>query len=265
MRRLRWKLNINKILIALGLLVGLFVAIWWLFEQPGIPDFEPEDTKAFSIAFWSALYAGILASLPTGLIVGFFVWWAQERVEKRRVRREYEREVALLQERIRPVLNQENPIIISTAVGSESPPVQAIIALLIDQPIELWRANLPSPNPFLDAIKELQKVHSDFITTARKLDFYLKQFIRAYHASKDIDSINDQERHFFCVGRIQGVSPEAIVPWIDMPNSAIPQLEEVFTTATAESAVQEQIKLYLGARTRVLEKLEVLARILNMV
>ncbi len=54
----------------------------WITYFPGIPDTNTIAFGTFKEAFWPALYSGIIASLLTGVTVGFIVYFLQKYSER---------------------------------------------------------------------------------------------------------------------------------------------------------------------------------------
>jgi hypothetical protein len=233
--------------------------------MPGVPREGSNQAEAFYIALWSAIYAGVVVNLCTGVIIGvvagFIIWQVQKRSEQRAVQRSFEREVVSLLGQIRPILSQEDAITPTNAIDSESERARAISALLADKPIDLWRASLPSSYELFDALNNLRQAHARFVAVARQLDLALAQFVRTYHAGKNIADHVDFAFHQYCVMRFQGQKHDDLVPWIKARANLPYDLEQSYPAAL--HAVPEFVKPYLDARNQVQEKVEQLKRIVG--
>ena len=254
--------------IIMAALSGFFVMYGVHLDQkvrlPGIPPAGSPAADSFWTSFWSALYAGALYSIVTGLVVGLVVWWWQRSAEVRQTRTQFSREFAVASERLRATLDQPNPLIIESAVASMPPAATAAEAALKDSPVSVWAEYLPDERPTLDAIRRLQRANSHFRDSAAKLDFALRQFIRKFNAAKDIIAVNDPTNHSFCIGRIHGVAPLDLLPWIGFGTQpgALPELDESASAALNDAQVKQTIQPYVDARQEVIAALDTLKQLL---
>src|SRR5215467_1461932 len=91
--------------------------------------------------FFISLYAGLLANIITAILGGLIVWFIISVIDKRRLRRQYEREVSEFREKLRFALDKLDAFYLTNIA---TPPVLAstLAAELKVYPISVWRENL---------------------------------------------------------------------------------------------------------------------------
>jgi hypothetical protein len=158
---------------------------------PGVPKVGP-NRDAFMASFWAGLYSGFLYSIFTGFFVGLAVWLVQRHADQGRVRNDLERELIVFRAKLQRSLATPSPVVIGHACASIEPQCAVDAARLLEEhPLELWLDNLPGHRPFILQLKTLLSAHADYLTSGRSLELELCNFIRNYHASKEIHHVND--------------------------------------------------------------------------
>jgi hypothetical protein len=135
--------------------------------MPGIPYSGTPQAEAFWISFWAALCSGLIYSLVTGFIVSLGVWFVQSRIERKRVRLQFEREIVLLRNALEGVVIKPDVLSIDNAVESEPPAAKGVISLIKQIPIDLWLENSGKWKAFLYLLRRTDKSHSKFIQAAK--------------------------------------------------------------------------------------------------
>lgn len=220
--------------------------------MPGIPPVGTPEATLFWSSFWPAFYSGAIYSVITGLIVGLVVWRVQLISDNRRANANFERELAVFRERLKIEIDKPDVINITTALSSVPPVALSLVKLLVEQPIDFWYEKLKKHRKFLELLKNFQSCISEFNTNAEKLDTCLKLFIRNYNASKDIIAINDNADIAFIIGKIHGFATQQILPWIDLPTSAIGRLEASLGAVNDNPNISSCIQPYLCKREQLM-------------
>jgi hypothetical protein len=228
-----------------------------MMRLPGIPAPGMPDAHEFWLSFYASLYSGLLAGLTTGLVaglvVGLVLLLTQGVAEKRRFQQDCERDLASFRERLRGALDQPDILCVTEDAARSIPRAAAVVAAVGSQPIDLWLETLRNRTVFLGRIKELQQSHSAFLGAASKLNLRLRQIVRHYNASRQVDDINDSFCQEFILGRIYGLSPDQLAPILGLSTGAVPERETGYAQACADPAIRELVPAYGGARTRLAE------------
>jgi len=232
---------------------------------PGIPSDGTPEAVAFWISFWAAMYSGILYSIGTGLFVGLAVWFVQLKVEKQRMRNGFDRELAILKERVRAIIHKEDSLNITNAKRSVPVVAQEIMDLLLNYPVDLWLEMLPKRKNFLILLKNIQQSVSEFEISAEKLDTILGNSIRRYNASIDrTGELNASIDISYAIGRIHNSDPDHIIPWINMPLGSKEKLEERYQIVMDNPDLKESSQRYLDCREQILSWIEAIKNELNI-
>ncbi|HHV17233.1 MAG TPA: hypothetical protein GXX58_11805 [Gelria sp.] len=232
--------------------------------MPGIPPSGTPEAVAFSISFWSALYSGAIYSVITGLIVGLLMWFIQVWAEARRLRHDYSREVGILKDKLRAIVDQPDVLSIDSAEQSAPPAAKEVYESLQLSLIEEWAKTLPASQEFTQTLQKFHESYSAFLVNARKLDYYLKQAIRNHNGGQGIITPNDKTNHAYFVGRIHYSSTDALLHWLDRSPEAYDRLEETHRILIEDSEVKKSLKPYRKSLSDVTEALRSLRDFLAM-
>lgn len=88
--------------------------------------------------FLVSLYAGLIANIVTAIMGGLVVWFIISMIDRRQLRRQYEREVAEFREKVRFALDKLDAFYLTNIA---TPPVLAstLANQLQEYPISIWR------------------------------------------------------------------------------------------------------------------------------
>ena len=217
--------------------------------MPGIPPDGTPEAVAFWASFWPALYSGFGYSIFTGLVVGLVIVSYQRAMERRLARASFAREVSLMRQHLREAVSRPDTFVISSAEASIPPRAEAVMTVIRDLPISLWRDELVGQKTLLNAVHDLQLSHSAFRVAALHLDHLLGQFARRFNATRGAISANDQAAVSYILGSLQGFKSPDILPWIDGGIRKEPGwLEEARVTAAGDAAMVAAHGEYAKAR-----------------
>ncbi len=219
----------------------------------------------FWISFWSALFAGAIDSLLIGFIVGVMILFFQWRIDKRRLRQQYEREVATFREKLRFTLNQPNRTIIDEILMPSSL-VKALIPLLSEFPIDLWSEYLPDQEKLFHSVKVFQSAYADFSLTAMELDTLVTTLIRQVNNSHNIGMANDGYQQIYFLGRILNIPGPTLMRWIQLglyDEDDLKPYENKHELILEDTTMQELIPLYRKTFEALIVGLEKIKEILT--
>ena len=220
----------------------------------GIPPEGTNDSLQFWIAFWPALYSGVIYSIVTGIVVGIVVLLFQRHTEKSAARRIYARELSILKGQIREAMSCPDTFLILSAFDSVPQPAKKAIEVVYNRPISLWREELSGHKALLDAIHELQLSYSEFKISADQLDFLLQQLARSFNSKRGAWQNNDQPLKAYILGYLSGFEPEALLPWLNIPDHTIPLwIDDGFKEANQNKNIQLAHAEYKSKRDRLQE------------
>ncbi|MBI3948219.1 MAG: hypothetical protein HY321_20045 [Armatimonadetes bacterium] len=261
MRSAHIRVGAELLLLAL-LLVHAIAAR--LIRLPGTPSPGTPESAEFALAFWSALYSGLISSVVTGLIVGLIVWQIQNAADSRRTRADLLTRIGLFRHALHAALDRVDAIIIGYATSSAPHAAKQAAKLLNSSPIDLWSAALPDHAPFLLMVKQLRATYLAFTRAADKLDDQVRRFVRTRNSQDAHHGAFDEESHHYCVGRIQGVTPDDTFQWIVEPFQSQEELEASFAAAAKDDNITQAAQDYLEAKRRLMAAVNSLRNHLSM-
>jgi len=231
------------------------VDLTWL---PGIPTYGTKAYNSFLISFVSGTYSGFLYSIFTGVIVGVILLIAQWKTDSRIARRGYQREFALLKERIRQIIDYPDEINISSAVES-IPPVAIKLGDEIEKfPIDLLMDEFPASNEFIKLLKDVQKTRAEFVVTAAELDNLLSNFVRKFNISREAIYTNDKPLINYIISRLNGVDACTAATTVLPICRVSDKLEQGYLEGLKLDHISNQVKLYLEMRANIFEKVKLI-------
>jgi hypothetical protein len=226
----------------------------WLYYRPWFPAEGSERRHAFT----DAMYAGVVSGLVTGIMVGIFIWWVQERFERRREREMYVREVTVFRENLRDAMQQPHLIFNENAQMTVPQAAQAAIAVIRAAPLDLWLDHLPHWKPLLGAAKAFHRRYVDFTAVARQFDAELDYRIRHYLVAQQMGQQHLDKARRYVISRILRATDEELT--IAVGHN--PSLRERFEAMHAELvAMPDLVRLegtYVAARRHLQAATQVL-------
>jgi len=228
-------------------------------KLPGYPPANTKDRRDFKAVFWPSFYCSII----TGLVVGSVLLIYQYSYESRQDRKSYAREVSVLRHRIGEAASIPDTFIISSAIASVPPQAEAVMKLIRELPISLWRDELSNERPLLDSLHKFQLSYSRFRSDALQYDKALRQFARAFNAARGSISANDPPIVSYVLGISQGFAPGTLAKWIGFGMKEIPPwLEKAGSLAETDKALSEAHEKYSTSRKELVSSIqELLAKL----
>jgi hypothetical protein len=223
----------------------------------GIPPPGTPERKEFKAQFWPALWSGIVSSILTGVIVGLLLLYWQRSVEDRAARQSYTREVSVLRQNIREAVAIPDVFRIGSARSSVPPQAEAVMKVLRELPISMWREELSHEKPFLDSVHDFQRAYAAFVSSATEFDTNLSQFARSYNAARGVIQVNDGMVAAYVLGRFQGFEAAKLSQWLDLESKEIPPwLEEALASASKDDKLRKSHQQYATARNALVAALK---------
>jgi len=111
----------------------------WIAENWAGLQLGSSDYTAFIISYYSCLASGIIAGIFTGLtILGCQHW-----IDKRRIKAQCEKELAVFIEKVRSFINEFDPIRIDDIKSSIPTSAQKLIEAIRTVSVDTWHEDLP--------------------------------------------------------------------------------------------------------------------------
>lgn len=222
----------------------------WL---PGLPSLGTPDEAAYRVAFWSALHAGTVCGIITGLIVGLAIWRIQAHFEERRTHADYEREFLILCLKLRRALRR--PDIPLLGYLSQSGPSSAITAveLFDDNPLSLWRQELSDRLSLIDGFISLRDTYHEFTEETENLDNVIGDLIRQHNYLRGFPPQNDMEDRAFYLGYILGMQERVILVRMGAGDEQLPRFNLSVQLFEGIPEIRSGAEAYLQRRRRILE------------
>jgi len=177
-----------------------------------------------------ALYTGLLIAVTAGLVVGIAVWLVQSRYERRRLRQQHARDVAILKEKIRSAL--------------DNPHETDLASIRTDQLKEKSRKK----QTLFDLLKAFQQARSKFALTAIQLQQSVRAYIRQFCQQNNLPISEDANYESFYLGRILQFQNKAIMVWTGITPDSLPGLEKLLEFIFADKGVVQLGLAYVQAR-----------------
>ena len=194
----------------------------------------------------------IITGVISGLIVAVSFWFIQLQVEKNRIRHEVSRDLSLFLGRLSDSFSQPNTYNIHSAVNMLASVASVINQIIASSPIDYWQSHIIDKN-YRAIMNEIISFRNQYKTTkiaAQNLDIVLWQKIRLKNASENLISANDEADHAFFLGKVDGMSTEEIMPFLESggPGRLEPSYEylkrdkEIATCANKYKSEREKLK-----------------------
>ncbi|MBV8885861.1 MAG: hypothetical protein JO235_17950 [Chroococcidiopsidaceae cyanobacterium CP_BM_RX_35] len=218
---------------------------------PGIPSQGIAEAKIFWLSFWASFYSGILYSVVTGLIVGIVVWQLETQSENRAELRQAQKDISVLRQHLRQTLSKSRIISIESAEQAIPSLIHEVINNLDSLPLDRWRSRLRGRERGLKGLMALTYLYRDFMIAASNFDAVLRVEVRKYHASQNLDLVNDQELCSYIIGQVAEQPHEEVLPWLVVKSQRI---EEEAKQLLARERVAITSQLYQQARKKLLNQ-----------
>lgn len=229
--------------------------------MPGIPT-DADQFAAFAVSFWAGLYSGLIYSLFTGIVVGVVVWAVQVRMEDRRLANTYAREVALFENELMAVLIGSNEFDLTQPSTAIEKRFLNVIELARTSPLSLWDPYQRGRDALiLDRLRQVLDCNSVFQSMASRITTVLRQSVRKFNADDKRDPAKDPGDVLYCTGRLIGVPPEQILPWVGQ-SVPLDVRERMWNMILDEPEVASASRPYLEARRQLMLASQALVNII---
>ncbi len=201
----------------------------------------------FSTAFWPSLAAGLISCTFAGVIVGVFVIVLEFRMERRRLRHEYEAEFAICKERLRIALSRPGRILLEGPAETSPAHVELAMIIMREYPIILWREYLyKGHKKTFSRILRFMHAYTTFSLAAGELGNRLNTAVRKYNAARTLEAVHDAGLIRFFTGNALGLPYEEILPWI--PAADPHELREGFLALSYDRDLSPWVDPYKKSR-----------------
>jgi hypothetical protein len=194
-----------------------------------------------------ALYTGLFIAVIAGLVVGIAVWLVQSRYERRRIRQQYTRDVAILKEKIRSALDIPHETDIAS-ICILPQPARTIAEVISEWPLDQLKQNSPKKQKLFDLLKVFQQARSNFALTAIQLQQPVRAYIRQFCQQSNLPIPEDAKYESFYLGRMLQFQNKAIMVWTGITPDRLPGLEKLLEFILADKGVVRLGLAYVEAR-----------------
>ena len=193
------------------------------------------------------LYTGPLIAVIAGLVVGIAVWLILSRFERRRRRRQYARDVAIIKEKIRSALDIPHETDIAS-IRTLPQPARTVAEIISEWPLDQLKQSSPKKQKLFDLLKAFQQAHAQFALTAIQLQQPVRAYIRQFCQQSNLPIAEDAKYESFYLGRILQFQNEAIMVWTGITPDTLPGLEKLLEFILADKGVVRLGLTYVEAR-----------------
>src|SRR5260370_38272199 len=194
-----------------------------------------------------ALYTGLLIAVTAGLVVGIAVWLVQSSYERRRLRQQHARDVAILKEKIRSALNNPHETDIAS-IRTLPQPARTIAAVISESSLDQLKEKSRKKQKLFDLLKAFQQARSKFALTAMQLQQPVRAYIRQFCQQSNLPISEDANYESFYLGRMLQFQNEAIMVWPGITPDSLPGLEKLLGFIFADKGVVRLGLSYVEAR-----------------
>ncbi len=194
-----------------------------------------------------ALYTGLLIAATAGLVVGIAVWLVQSRYERRRLRQQYARDVAILKEKIRSALDNPHETDIAS-IRTLPQPARTIAEVISESSLDQLKEKSPKKQKLFDLLKAFQQARSKFALTAMQLQQPVRAYIRQFCQQSNLPIAEDANYESFYLGRVLQFQNKAIMVWTGITPDSLPGLEKLLEFIFADKGVVRLGLTYVEAR-----------------
>ena len=194
-----------------------------------------------------ALYTGLLIAVIAGLVVVIAVWLLQSRYERRRLRQQYARDVAILKEKIRSALDNPHETDLAS-IRTLPQPARTIAEVISESSLDQLKEKSRKKQKLFDLLKAFQQAHSKFALTAIQLQQSVRAYIRQFCQQNNLPISEDANYESFYLGRILQFQNKAIMVWTGITPDSLPGLEKLLEFIFADKGVVQLGLAYVQAR-----------------
>ena len=210
------------------------------------------NVDQFLISIYSALF--------TGSVVGIVVWLVQVAYEKRGLRRQYRKDVAVFREHLQLVINQAQSTDLLNRIGAPLASAE-IMQELSQSPLELWHENVPKEKKLFAAIQQFQEANSNFMRSKDNLLAPVSLLVRKYNNGLGKVIPYDSVGVTVFLGHLLGFADQDILPWVwagVTSNEQIKYCEDLRAFISAGEEITYLVDSYLDARTKLENSVDIL-------
>jgi uncharacterized membrane-anchored protein YhcB (DUF1043 family) len=194
-----------------------------------------------------ALYTGLLIAVTAGLVVGIAVWLVQSRYERRRLRQQHTRDVAIIKEKIRSALDNPHETDIAS-IRTLPQPARTIAEVISESSLDQLKEKSRKKQKLFDLLKAFQQANSKFALTAIQLQQPVRAYIRQFCQQSNLPISEDVKYESFYLGRILQFQNKAIMVWTGITPDSLPGLEKLLELIFADKGVVQLGLAYVQAR-----------------
>ena len=196
--------------------------------------------------FLVSLYAGLIANIVTAIMGGLVVWFIISMIDRRRLRRQYEREVSEFREKLRFALDKLDAFYLTNIA---TPPVLAstLANQLQEYPISIWRENLKKEKELFAAITAFQRAYSEFMAIAGNIQTLVQNGIRYFNEKQLARFVIILDVSFcekYLLGKLLDMGEKEILVWMGAYEDNLPLLEKVYKESFSKEFWQEKAVIY---------------------
>ena len=194
-----------------------------------------------------ALYTGLFIAVIAGLVVVIAVWLLQSRYERRRLRQQYARDVAILKEKIRSALDNPHETDIAS-IRTLPQPAGIIAEIISESSLDQLKEKSPKKQKLFDLLQAFQQARSRFASAAIQLQQPVRAYIRQFCQQNNLPISEDVKYESFYLGRILQFQNKAIMVWTGITPDRLPGLEKLLEFILADKGVVQLGLGYVEAR-----------------
>jgi uncharacterized membrane-anchored protein YhcB (DUF1043 family) len=194
-----------------------------------------------------SLYTGLFIAVIAGLVVGIAVLLLQSRYQRRRLRQQYARDVAIIKEKMCTALNSPHETDIAS-IRTLPQPARAIAEIISESSLDLLKQNSPRKQKLFDFLKAFQRAHAQFALTAIQLQQPVRVYIRQFCQQSNLPISEDAKYESFYLGRMLQFQNKAIMAWTGITPDRVPGLEKLLEVIFADKRVVQLGLAYVEAR-----------------